>query len=357
MRLRDYDLQLFGSAAVLIGAGLLVLASSDLGLFYKQIMWLLFGGLAFWGISFVNVRSLLRYRWIILGIYFVTLILLAITTFFSPVVAGTHSWLVLGPVHIQPSEFMKFALILLFAKFFALRHITIARWSTIVVSTIYAAVPGVLTLLQPDLGTALVIFGIWFGYLLVSEMPLKRLALFAVVFAFVGLIGWYNVLEPYQKERIKALFDPTYDPLGVNYNVIQSKIALGSGGMFGKGFGQGTQVQLEFLPEAQTDFVFAAFVEEWGLVGGCAVVLAFLVFVFRVLKHGMWTQDNIIKFISLGTATMLIIHFTLNLGSVLGLLPVIGVSLPLMSYGGSNLLTVAALVGIIHDTAGKRVRF
>ncbi|MFH1188627.1 MAG: rod shape-determining protein RodA [bacterium] len=357
MRLKDYDWQFAGSAAVLLGAGLLVLASSNQSLFYKQLVWIALAISIFCSLSFVNIRSLLRYRWIILGMYLVTLLIVVLTTFFAPIVAGTRSWLVLGPIHIQPSEFMKIALILLLAKFFSRRHVTIAHWSTIIVSAVYAAIPGALILIQPDLGTALVIFGIWFGYLLVSELPLKRVVVFAVIFLIIGLIGWYNIMEPYQKERIKALFNPNYDPLGVNYSVIQSRIAIGSGGFLGKGFGQGTQLQLGFLPESQTDFIFSAFVEEWGFLGGCIVIGAFVLFIHRILSHGLKNSDNIIRLVCLGTAIMLIIHFVINLGSVLGLLPVIGVSLPLMSYGGSNLLTVAILIGIIYHTAGKRVGF
>ena len=162
-------------------------------------------------------------------------------------------------------------------------------------------------------------------------------------------MGWQYVLEGYQKERITGLFFPERDQLGINYNVTQSKIAIGSAGIFGKGYGRGTQVQLGFLPEASTDFVLAALIEEWGLVGGFFIIGAFLALIFQILKIGQFARTNFEKFICLGTAIMLIIHIIINSGSVTGLMPVIGVPFPLLSYGGSHLLTVFFLLAIIHS--------
>lgn len=357
MKARTIDWVFIASGAFLVGAGLLVLASSDQALFIKQLIWLAVGGGIVCTLSFLNIRSLLSYRWFIVAVYLSSLVLLALTTFFAPVVAGTRSWIVIGPAQIQPSEFMKIALIILFSRFFASRHVAIARWETIIISFLYFAVPAGLVLLQPDLGTTTVLFGLWFGYLLMSEMPWRRIGVFAVLFAVTGFLGWTMALAPYQKERIKAVFDPTYDPLGVNYGVIQSKIAIGSAGLFGKGFGQGTQLQLGFLPEAQTDLVFAAFVEEWGMLGGLLLITAFAVFVWKIVETGLRSDENFVRLFCLGVALLLAIHFTINMGSVLGFLPVIGVSLPLVSYGGSNLLTLATLIGIMYHTAGKRRGF
>lgn len=249
---------------------------------------------------------------------------------------------------------MKLALIVLLSSFFARRHVAIAEPRTIAISFVYLLIPILLVLLQPDLGTALVLFGIWFGYLLVSELPLRHIAVAILIFALLGILAWNFGLASYQKERITGLFSPETDPLGVNYSVLQSKIAIGSGGVFGKGFGQGTQVQLGFLPAAHTDFIFSAFVEEWGLIGGFLIIAAFLYLIYRILQLGLRSHNNFARFISLGTAIMLFIHFSVNLGSALGLLPVIGISLPLVSYGGSNLLTVAALIGIIAGVHERR---
>jgi len=309
------------------------------------------------GLPFLNLKALFNYRWLILGIYFFVLALLIVTYLVAPAIHGARSWIVLGPIQIQPSEFMKAALVILFSSFFATRHVAIARLGIIAASFLYFFIPAVIVLLQPDLGSGLVLLGIWLGYLLISGIPKKYVAIGLVVLILVAAVSWSFLFADYQKARIVALFKPNTDPLGVNYSVAQSKIAVGSAGFFGKGFGGGTQVQLGFLPAAQTDFVFAAFVEEWGLVGGLIIIGAFVFLIHRLLKRGRYSSSNMPRFIVLGTALVLLIHFIVNMGSTLGLLPVIGIGLPFVSYGGSNLLTVAALIGIIQGITEKRAGY
>lgn len=351
------DVPLVGASMALIGMSLLALASGNQELLLRQLVWLTVAFLLMIGLPYTNLRAILSYRWVILGIYIGLVSLLLLTYFVAPVIAGTQSWLVIGPVQIQPSEFMKAGLIILFSSFFAVRHISIARISVILTSLIYLLIPLALVLLQPDLGTGLVLMGIWFGYLLISGMPKKFLITAVGIALLVGALGWQFGLADYQKARISAIFNPEVDQLGINYGVSQSKIAIGSAGFFGKGFGQGTQVQLGFLPAAQTDFIFAAFVEEWGLIGGFVIVGTFLFLLYRILYIGNRSINNFTRFIALGTAIMLVIHFIINLGSTLGLLPVIGIGFPFVSYGGSNLLTISALIGILQGTAQKRVGF
>jgi rod shape determining protein RodA len=351
------DWWLNGLVFFLIAMGMVSLASIDPVLFWRQVVWVILAIVLILGLPLLNLRAIFSYRWVILSIYFVTILLLIATYFFAPMIAGTKSWLAIGSFRLQASEFMKAALIILFSAFFANRHVAIARLGTIAISFVYFLIPAVLILIQPDLGTALVIFGIWFGYLLVSEIPLRYLFTFFMIFILAGVLSWNFGLEGYQKERVIALFNPSYDPLGINYNVIQSKIAIGSAGFFGKGFMQGTQLQSGFLPAASTDFIFASFVEEWGILGGMVLIFTFLLLIYRILIIGIKSDNNFYRFIALGTAIMLLIHFAINLGSNLGLLPVIGVSLPLVSYGGSNLLTVAVLVGILQNIAEKRAGF
>jgi rod shape determining protein RodA len=161
-------------------------------------------------------------------------------------------------------------------------------------------------------------------------------------------------LKPYQKERIVGLFDPTYDPLGVNYSTIQSKIAVGSGGWFGKGFGQGTQVQLGFLPAAPTDYIFSSFIEEWGFVGGFFIIALFGLAIFSIMRIGLHADNNFYRFICLGAAIMFLVQFGINVGSALGLLPVIGITFPFFSYGGSSLLINAMMIGIVQSAAVYR---
>ncbi len=349
------DWGLSGATLVLMAIGLVTLASNPAeDLFWRQLVWVTLALILIFGLPLINLRAIFNYRWLIVGIYLFVLALLILTYFIAPAISGQRSWIVIGSFQIQASEFMKAALIILLSSFFALRHVAIAQPRVIIASFIYFLVPTLLVLLQPDLGTSLVLFGIWFGYLLVSELPLRYLAIAFIIFAVVGLLAWNFGLAPYQKERVTAIFSPETDPLGVNYSVLQSKIAIGSGGLLGKGFGQGSQVQLGFLPEAETDFVFSAFVEEWGLLGGILVIATFLFLIYRILHLGMRSYSNFAKFISLGTAIALFLHFSINLGSALGLLPVIGISLPFVSYGGSNLLTMAALIGIILGADERR---
>lgn len=336
--------------------GILALASSGGDLFSRQLIWLVPAILLIVGLPLLNVKALLSYRWVVYGLYFLILILLLVTYFVAPTIGGARSWITLGAFQIQPSEFMKAALIILLSSFFALRHVAIARPRIIFSSFLYAALPLALILIQPDLGTAIVLLGIWFGFLLVSGIKKSHLLIAFLIFVVIGAIGWNFVLEGYQKARIVALFSPEADPLGINYSVIQSKVAIGSGGVLGKGFGQGTQAQLGFLPAAHTDFIFATLIEEWGMLGGTLLILVFAYLVYRILQLGMESGNNLARFISLGTALMLMIHFVINIGSTTGMLPVIGVGLPLVSYGGSNLLTVALLLGIIQSTTDRKVR-
>lgn len=356
-RFLNFDWPLLGSAAFIILAGLVTLLSHDPDAFYKQLMWLFISIVLMFGMSFLNLKSLFAHRSVILGIYLFVLGLLLIVFFFAPTIANIKAWIVIGGFQIQPSEFMKVALIILFSSFFAAKHVEIRRLGIIFASFIYFAIPAALILLQPDLGTVIILFGIWFSYLLVSEIPLKYILTLFLLLGIVGIFGWNFVLRDYQKDRVVGLFNPESDPLGVNYSVIQSKIAIGSAGLWGKGFGQGTQLQLGFLPNASTDFAYSAFVEEWGLLAGVILILVFVFMNFRILILGMRADNNLSKFIALGAVAMLLLHFVVNLGSVLGLLPVIGVNFPLLSYGGSNLLTVFILFSIIQNIAKRQKGF
>ncbi len=345
------------SAFLLLAIGLVTLMSSGGAFFTRQLIWATGAIIFMVGLPFLNLRAAFSYRWVIWSIYLSAFALLVSVLLLASPIHGAKSWIVLGSFQIQPSEFMKIALIIFLSSFFAKQHVSIARMSVIFASFIYFLIPAVLIILQPDLGTGLILFGIWFGYLILSGLPFRHVLSALLIILIIGVIAWNFGLAGYQKARIAALFQPNVDRLGINYNVAQSKIAIGSAGIFGKGFGQGTQVQLGFLPAAQTDFIFSAFVEEWGLVGGALLILTFLFLIYSILRLGIRSTNNFARFVSLGTATMLSLHFIINLGSALGLLPVIGVGLPFVSYGGSNLLTVAILVGIIQGIAENKSKF
>lgn len=349
--LKRQDWPLNAAVLFLAAASLLILSSIDRQLFWLQMIWL---GAAFAVVfifTAIDWRPLVNYRWLVFGIYAAALALLVLTLFLAPTIRASRSWLVIGPMRIQTSELAKFALILVLSYFFAKRHIGIARLSVLFRSFIYFALPTGLIILQPDLGSTLIIFAIWFGFLLVSGIKWRHLLIGFLIFAALSVLAWNFFLADYQKGRIVAFLNPEHDPLGVNYSVIQSRIAIGSAGFWGKGYGQGTQAQLGFLPAAATDFVFSAFVEEWGILGGFLVIGAFTLLLLRIIKNGLNANNNFTKLVCLGAALMFLVQFLVNTGSALGFLPVIGVTFPFLSYGGSSILTNAMLVGIIQSAA------
>lgn len=352
LKLQDWKLNI--PIFILVAISLLSLSSAKPELFWKQLLFFIISLSLFFLIAKTEWRPFINYRGAVLGIYFFIIILLLITYFFAPPVRGVRAWLPLGPFQFQASEFAKVVLIIIFANFFRKKHVSIARVSNILISFFYFAVPALLVLIQPDLGSVLILFSIWFGFLLVSGIKWRHLLISFLIFAAVGIFMWASILENYQKERISGVFFPSQDPLGINYNVIQSKIAIGSAGFLGKGFNQGTQTQLGFLPEAQTDFIFAAIVEEFGLLAGFIIMLAFGYLILRIVIIGMHTDNNFGRFICLGTAMFLIVQFALNIGSNLGITPVIGVPFPFLSYGGSSLLTSFIIIGIIQSINIKK---
>ncbi len=348
---RRMDWTLNGCIAVLAGMSMLAIASANPRNVFQQGMWFGLGAAVLIAFSCINWRPLVTYRWMIIVMYAASIALLVITYFFAPTIRGIRSWLVFGPVQFQTSELMKAALIIVYSYYFSYRHVGIAQARNIIIPFIYALIPIGLILFQPDMGSALIIGGLWVVYLLVSGIRWRHIAIGLVIAVALGLFGWNGILHDYQRERIKGLFNPQYDPLGVNYNVIQSKIAIGSGGLWGKGWKQGTQVQLGFLPEAGNDFILATIIEEWGLVGGAAVLIIFLLLIIRVLVIGARAENNFSQLVCLGVSGLFLLHLVFNVGSTLGLMPVVGVPLPLVSYGGSNLLTSFMLLGIVQSIA------
>lgn len=347
--LKKMDWVINGCVAALATASLLVIYSINYDNFTQQAIWFGLGLMVIIVFSQIDWRPLMARRGIIFSIYLAAVALLVATYFFAPVIRGTRSWLVFGSTQLQTSELAKLALIVLLSYYFAQRHVAIGHWQNLLVPFFYFLVPFLLILIQPDLGSALVLSSLFFGYLLVSGIHRRHLIIGILIITVILVGSWFVFLKDYQKERIIGLFNPDYDPLGVNYNTIQSKIAIGSGGWLGRGLGQGTQVQLGFLPEAATDFIFAALTEEWGLVGALLLIGVFTLLVWRIIKVGLLAESNFFRLICLGTAVVFLIHFLFNVGSNVGLLPVIGMPLPLFSYGGSSLLTNAMLIGIIQS--------
>lgn len=347
--IRNFDWKLNFAILFLVASSLISLLSQNVGLFWKQVSWLIFGALIAYFITRFDWRSFINYKGVIFGIYAVSNFLLLITLFVAPKIRGQRNWIPLGPFNFEPSVFASLALIIMLAGFFRKEHKGIAHISNILKSFVYFAIPAGLVLLQPDMGSALLLFFIWFGFILVSGISWKHLLIAIIIFLLLGVGMWFTVLKDYQKERVAGLFFPNKDVLGVNYNVIQAKIAIGSAGFFGKGFGQGTQTQLGFLPEAETDFIFSAIIEEFGLVSGILMVIAFVMIIFRIIFIGLDDNSSFNQFICLGTTIFFCGNFMFNTGSNLGLLPVVGVPFPFLSYGGSHILIEMILLGMVQS--------
>lgn len=351
---RRMDWALNGAIAILISASLVAIASAKPGEFASQAVALAIGLCLMTLFAAIDWRSAGSHRSVALTFYGAGIALLVATYFFAPPIRGVKSWLVFEGMRFQTSEFMKLGLIVLYSYYFAKRHVGIAEWKNILIPGLYAAVPAVLVMIQPDMGSALIIVGIFIAYLFMSGIRWSHIFVGIGLFAATAAFGW-GYLAEYQRDRVRGLFNPSRDPLGVNYNVIQSKIAIGSGGLVGKGWKQGTQTQLGFLPEAGNDFIIASIAEEWGLAGVLLVFGAFVVAVWRAIAIAMRARGNFGALVCLGFVAFLGLHIAFNVGSAAGFMPVVGVPLPFVSSGGSNLLTFFMILGILQSIAIRSV--
>ena len=344
----DIDWILFLSTLPIVFVGLITMNSftGDNYFFQKQIIWLVISLITFFCLSFLDFRFLRKTQ--VLIPLFLTFVFILLSLFITgSIFKGAQSWFSFGLFSVQPSDLVKLVLIFLLAKYFSKRHIEIANIRHILVSGFYAFVFFVLVLLQPDFGSAIIIFFIWLGMVLVSGISKKHLlAVFLIgTVAFAGL--WFYAFQDYQKQRIMTFIHPMADIQGAGYNAYQSTIAVGSGQLLGKGVGFGTQSRLQFLPEYETDFIFAAFAEEWGFVGVVLLFVFFAILIWRILANAMKGSTNFEVLYGLGLAILIISHFTIHVGMNIGLLPVTGITIPFMSYGGSHLLTEFAALGIL----------
>jgi rod shape determining protein RodA len=332
----------------IIAAGLITMKSftGETGFFNRQIIWAVVSIVAFFVASRIDVRFLKRSN-VALGIFGISVLLLIIVLFAGNVVNGSRAWLSFGAFSFQPSDLVKIALILLLAKYYSRRHVEIKHVKHVIISGLYAFVPLVLIFLEPDFGSAIIVFLIWFGMTLVSGISKKHLAVVFLIMlsAFGGM--WFFVFKPYQKERIVNFLNPYYDIRGSGYNAYQSRIAVGSGGVFGKGVGFGTQSRLQYLPEYQTDFIFAAFAEEWGFIGALFLLILYGLLIARIIKTAFIGATNFETLFATGFAIMLLSHILINVGMNIGIMPVTGITLPFMSYGGSHLLIEFITLGLL----------
>lgn len=334
-------------------AGLVTMSSFGVGSAYllKQSLWILVSFVGFFLLSGIDAQVFKKAGTLVWLFAFGTGLLLIIFML-GHTAKGATSWLDFGGFSLQPADPMKLVLILILSKYLSRRHIEIANIKHIFISFAYFFLPFVLIFLQPDFGSAMILGVIWLGMMLVSGISKKHLAiLFGIgLLAFASL--WIFVFKPYQKARIINFVNPMSDIRGSGYNVYQSVIAVGSGQLLGKGVGYGTQSRLNFLPEYKTDFIFAAFAEEWGLVGCVILLVCFGIVLWRILKIGMYGSSNFEILYALGISIFFMSHIIVNVGMNIGIMPVTGIALPFMSYGGSHLLTEFAALGILMSMRG-----
>lgn len=357
-----FDWGLLGLTALIVGIGLVALYSAlhagevtaDRILFTKQLLW--YGiGLAGMVITFLfSYKSIERWGHII---YIISMGLLVFVMFFGRVIAGSKRWLVLGPVSIQPSEMAKVAVAIMLARYYAkvvntdglgVREL----WPPVV----YTAIPFALIVRQPDLGTAMVV-ALIAGSITVFTKIERRTFIYLATGGILSVPLVWFFLKGYQKQRILTFLNPDRDPLGAGYHIIQSKIAIGSGMLTGKGFLKGTQNALSFLPEQHTDFIFSVLAEEWGFLGTLAVVLTFLFIIAWGLNIAYGCRDPFGTILSVGITALIAWQVFINIGMVMGILPVVGVTLPFISYGGSSVITIMIGIGILLNISMRRFLF
>lgn len=355
--LKGFDPMLAGSAFVLALLGLVTMYSylGENIFFERQVLWIIAATI------FLFAALVPDYRFLRTGhtsFYFYTAILalLVLVLFVGEVVLGAQSRFNFGFFSLQPSDPAKLALIFLLAKYFSKRHIEIAQFRHIFVSGLYTLLIFGLVAIQPDFGSAIIIFFIWFGMVLVSGISLRHLGIVATGGVLAFSLLWSFGFQDYQKERIMTFLNPLADIQGTGYNAYQSTIAVGSGQIFGKGVGYGTQSKLQFLPEYETDFIFAAFAEEWGIVGVVVLFSLFGVVVWRIVYHALHSATNFERLVSVGVAILIVSHFFVHVGMNIGLLPVTGTTIPFMSYGGSHLVTEFVALGIVMAMSRNRIR-
>lgn len=388
-----FDFFIFIPVLVLVGFGLLAIYSSTinhptaLGNFEKQLFWVIVSILA---LLIVYLLPPNLFKYLAVPSYILSQALLIIVLVFGKVVKGSRSWLSFGDIGFQPSEFAKIGLILFLAYWITNKKNDINNVKVLALTVSFGLIPMCLILLEPDTGTAIVYAGITLAMIFWGGISLFGLfvvlspgvVIFASIFGIQAFIGalliilvalilfnkdlftsatifvvnlsagfifdmLFKFLQPHQQKRIEAFIDPNADPLGSGYNALQAKVAIGSGGLLGKGFLEGNQTQLRFIPEQWTDFIYCVIGEEFGFIGSVLIIAMFLIIFLRLLHMSKIVNDQFGNIAIIGIFTLLLIHFVINIGMNVGLTPVIGLPLPFLSYGGSSLLVNMILIGIV----------
>lgn len=355
--LRQSDWLLAFAVLVLMAFGLSAIYSvalsqpgSDFLLLKKQLVAAVIGGVLALALAVSNYRQLKSFS---IALYVFSVILLVAVLLFGATLRGTTGWFSLPGFSFQPVELAKFALIVALAHYFGERARRDFHLRECLESGAITALPAFLTVLQPDLGSALLLVAIWFIMIMFAGVKARYIVVLLFVCAIFGLLSWNFFLVDYQKARLLTFVNPAEDPLGEGYNVTQAIIAVGSGQWFGRGLGFGSQSQLKFLPESQTDFIFAVIAEELGFFGVLLFFATFGLLFQRILRFASRTSDNFTSFLMLGIGGLFFVQFVVNVGMNLGLMPVTGISLPLVSYGGSSLVLSLVMVGILESAVAR----
>jgi rod shape determining protein RodA len=343
-----FDIPLFSAALLISLFGLVTMYSyvGDEEYFVRQIVWISVSTFVLIVAAIPDYR-VLRTGNIVFYLYLAILFLLALILVIGEVTLGAQSRFDLGFFSFQPSDPAKLVLIMVLAKYFSKRHVEIGDLRHVIISGIYAFLIFALVFVQPDFGSGIILASIWFGLVLVAGISWKHLGSVVLLgtVAFSGL--WLFGFEEYQKERIMTFLHPLADIRGAGYNAYQSTIAVGSGQLLGKGVGYGTQSKLQFLPEYETDFIFAAYAEEWGFVGVVFLFFLYGVVIMRTLRISLRAETNFERIFGAGVAILFTSHFLVHIGMNIGLLPVTGTTVPFLSYGGSHLITEFLALGIL----------
>lgn len=344
------------SIATIYSATRPVIDSEQQSFYLRQLYWFCFGFIGFLFIIMIDYRHIIRFAYIL---FMVGVAMLIIVIFFGRAGMGAQRWLMIGPLSFQPSEFFKILFIITLSRYLSetAQHGLFNLKELLKIFAIFVVIPFILIIKQPDLGTAVMLILFFITMVMVAGVK-KRIAILTIIVClisipFIGNIMWDN-LRDYQKHRLAAFIEPSADPRGVGYHIIQSKVTIGSGGLFGKGYMKGTQGPLRFLPERHTDFIFSIFAEEWGFIG---CVFLFGLYIFLLMKGfdtAKKARDIEGRFLALGATSALSFYFIINVGMTLGMVPVVGIPLPFFSYGGTAMLSNFIALGIIENVRMRR---
>jgi rod shape determining protein RodA len=356
--IRDFDWVLLGMVLLICATGVIQIYSATVstpkfhGFHIKQMYWIAAG------LFVMFVATLVDYHWISERIHWVYLLFLALlvgVSLFGVTALGAKRWIRLPGIGLfQPSEWMKLIIIIAVAKYFSSLNQRDLTWPDITKALIFVGIPFALVLKQPDLGTSLTYLPVLFVGMFLGGLKFKQAMVFVVAGVLMVPIAWKFGLKQYQKDRLLTFMHPDNDPKGTGYQVQQSKIAVGAGGIWGKGIGQGSQTQGMFLPVTHTDFIFAAFAEEHGFVGVSIALLLYFMVLMRLIQNASTAPDRMGTMLIMGVAAILCFHILVNVGMVAGLMPVTGIPLPLMSYGGSSMLFMFLALGIVMNVRMRR---